>query len=117
MFSPFDAAALLHVVKDSTTFQGMQIIFFVPCYKHTTGETGMTTKEMLQFMKEEGYPLTLMAAQSGVDYFALYRHLNNGKSLTMGQKAAVWRFGMCQPKLEARIKQMARAEDTRREKK
>lgn len=74
----------------------------------------MTTKEMLQFMKDEGYPLTLMATQSGVDYFALYRHLNKGKSLSSDQKAAVWRFGMCQPALEAKILRMARAENTRR---
>lgn len=76
----------------------------------------MTTKEMLQFMKEEGYPLTLMAAQSGISYFALYRHLNKGGELSNDEKAAVWRFAMCQPSLEAKMFYLARLENTRREK-
>jgi len=76
----------------------------------------MTTKEMLQFMKEQGYPLTLMATQSGVSYFGLYRHLNKGGVLSSDEKAAVWRFAMCQPALEAKMFRLARMEDTRRAK-
>lgn len=74
----------------------------------------MTTKEMLKFMKDSGYPLTLMASQSGVEYFSLYRHLMKGGALSDEDKSAVWRFTLCQPVLEARLKTMARAEDTRR---
>ena len=74
----------------------------------------MTTKDMLNFMKDQGYPLTLMAGQSGVDYFALYRHLNKGGALSSDEKAAVWRFAMCQPALEAKMLRMARRENTKR---
>lgn len=77
----------------------------------------MTTKEMLKFMKEQGYPLTLMATQSGVEYWSLYRHLQQGKTLSDKEKVAVWRFGMCQPSLEFRMFEMAVAEDKRRSKK
>lgn len=73
----------------------------------------MTTREMLKFMKAQGYPLTLMATQSGVDYFKLYRH-QQGKALTSEEKAKVWRFALCQPALEEKVKRMAARENARR---
>ena len=73
----------------------------------------MTTREMLTFMKAQGYPLTLMATQSGVDYFKLYRH-QRGKALTSEEKAQVWRFALCQPALESKVMSMAIREDKRR---
>lgn len=76
----------------------------------------MTTKEMLQFMKDQGYPLTLLATQSGVGYYKLYRHQQSGGALTEDEKAAVWRFAMCQPALERKVVYMARRENSRREK-
>lgn len=75
----------------------------------------MTTKEMLQFMKDQGYPLTLLATQSGVSYYKLYRHQQGGGALTDDEKAAVWRFAMCQPALEMKVVSMARRENNRRE--
>lgn len=75
----------------------------------------MTTHQMLKFMKDQGYPLTLLSAQSGVGYYKLYRHQQAGGALTNEEKAAVWRFAMCQPALEERLLRAARRENTMRD--
>lgn len=78
----------------------------------------MTTREMLIFMKEQGYSLRLLAAQSSVSYFKLYRHMadaQRGRNLSYADKAAVWRFALVQPVLFERLYDDALCENKKTE--
>lgn len=70
----------------------------------------MTTREMLKFMKENGYSLQLMSSQSGVGYFKVYRHATRDSTLSSDDKAALWRFALAQPVLADHIHTLAERE-------
>lgn len=57
----------------------------------------MRTKEMLGLLSEAGYPMKLVAAQSGVSYMKLFRYVRRNGKLTPGDKARLWKFGITQP--------------------
>lgn len=62
----------------------------------------MTTDEMLEALKNAGYSLALIAAQSGVEYHNLYRHSKKTLQLSPEDDAAVRRFAIVQPCISAR---------------
>lgn len=60
----------------------------------------MKTREMLAILTDAGYPLSLVASQSGVSYMKLYRYVKADGAMTPDEKALVWRFGKMQPAVE-----------------
>lgn len=63
----------------------------------------MRTKEMISILTEAGYPLSLIASQSGISYMKLYRYVKGTHTMTPDDKALVWRFGKMQPAVEVAL--------------
>lgn len=57
----------------------------------------MRTRQMMQLLTDAGYPMKLVAAQSGVSYMKLFRYVKRDGKLTPDDKARLWRFGIMQP--------------------
>lgn len=57
----------------------------------------MKTREMLDLLNSESYPLSLIAAQSGVSYMKLFRYCRRNGKLSPDEKAKLWRFAIVQP--------------------
>jgi hypothetical protein len=63
----------------------------------------MKTREMLETMAGAGYPIKLVAAQSGVSYMRVFRYLRRGGALSPDDKARLWRFAVMQPPIAAAL--------------
>lgn len=63
----------------------------------------MKTKEMLTILQGAGYPLSLVASQSGISYMKLYRYVKGSHALSYDDKARLWRFGKMQPAVEVAL--------------
>lgn len=57
----------------------------------------MRTRQMMQLLTDAGYPMKLVAAQSGVSYMKLFRYVRRDGKLSPGDKARLWKFGITQP--------------------
>lgn len=60
----------------------------------------MKTRDMLDILLAAGYPLSLIASQSGVSYMKLYRYAKGSHKMSPDDKARIWRFGKMQPAVE-----------------
>lgn len=63
----------------------------------------MTTREMLQLLKGEGYPIKVLARQAGVQYLRVHRHVNGSSVLSDDDKAALWCVGRQMPTVECAL--------------
>lgn len=63
----------------------------------------MKTRDMIETLTDAGYPLSLIASQSGVSYMKLYRYVKKSGDMTPDDKALVWRFGKMQPAVEVAL--------------
>lgn len=57
----------------------------------------MKTRQMLDLLTDAGYPMKLLAAQSGVSYMKLFRYIRKHGGLSPDEKARLWRFAIMQP--------------------
>ena len=63
----------------------------------------MHTKEAIAVLIDQGYPLRLIARQSGVPYMKLYRYYAEGKNLSEQDQARVRVFAYVQPAFTCRV--------------
>ncbi len=61
----------------------------------------MKTREMVRLLLSAKYPIKLMAEQSGIGYYRLYRYSRcEGASLSLEDKTKLWKFARRQPIVE-----------------
>lgn len=57
----------------------------------------MNIYEVVERLKDEGYSIQLIAKQAGINYFRLYRAMNDGSPLKDDEIASIMRFALVQP--------------------
>lgn len=56
-----------------------------------------TTRELVEALERNGYPLRFIAAQAGVSYMKLYRSKVSTAVLSVEDEARIRRFAIVQP--------------------
>lgn len=70
---------------------------YLSLIKNTEKQGMKTTRELVEALEKQGYPLRFIATQAGVNYTRLYRFMESDGVLNDEDAARVRRFAIVQP--------------------